>query len=343
MTISAVKTALATACGLAAAWCVLGPGAAAVAEDPPQAPRMTDYVRSRRLQFDVVLGRIRFSTTRFSTSRTRSASNDRTEELATRATGGGITLSYELSSPTETLSIQANAEGHLRIRRAPKGQSAVTPLDFVQAAGKPLSLAVGAEGKQQVYEAASLWHFLLAEPEVSRRHLVPLLRLLRPEADPLKTAAEVERELLRVAAAQPLPDDRRWAALVEQLGDERFARRQRADHKLREAGQAVLTYLRNLDTSKLDAEQKFRVHRIIQSFSANQDSDTVQAVAQWLAPDRGVWLVLLGRDEESTRRLAAGRLALLLGEPIPFDPAADPATRQKQIDRLRARVPRQQD
>lgn len=299
---------------------------------------MLEYVRSGRLQFDVVLGRVRFGGTRFGNSTTRSTGADRTEELTTQVTGEGATLNYELSTATETLSIQASADSSVRIRRARKGGSPVTPVDFVQAAGKPLSLTVGEGSDQRVYEAASFWHLLLAEPELSRRHLVPLLRLLVPDADPLKTAADVESELLRLAAAQPLPDRRIWAGLVEQLGDERFARRQRADRKLREAGPAVVSYLRGLDTGKLDAEQSFRVHRIIQSFSSNQAADTAEAVAEWLLPDVRVWLVLLGRDSQSTRRLAADRLALLLGEPVAFDPAAEPATRQKQIDRLRAKI-----
>jgi len=341
MNLRAIKTTLAGACGLAAAWLALGLGPAAGAEPPPEAPRIASYVRSGRLRFDLVLGRIRCSTTRFGSSHSRSSSNDRSEELITRATGNGITLTYTLTTSTETFSIQVNAESYLRIRRVPKGSSAVTTLDFVQAAGKPLSLTVGAETEQQVYEAASLWHFLLAEPEVSRRHLVPLLRVLRPKADPLKMAAEVERELLRLAAAQTMPDRQRWAALVEQLGDDRYARRQAADRKLREAGQAVVAFLRNLDASKLDTEQKFRVYRIIQSFVVNRDDDTVQTAAEWLSADAGVWLVLLGRDQESTRRAAAGRLELLLGEPIAFDPGTDAATRQRQIEQIRAKLPRQ--
>ena len=66
---------------------------------------------------------------------TRMISRDRSrvEELATRVRGGGATLSYTLSTSTETLSVEANARGHLRIRRAAKEQSAVTPLDLVQA------------------------------------------------------------------------------------------------------------------------------------------------------------------------------------------------------------------
>ena len=47
---------------------------------------------------------------------------------------------------------------------------------------------------------------------------------------------------------------------------------------------------------------------------------------------------LLSRQGESTRRLAAQHLTTILGQPISFDPAADPATRERQIEQLQARI-----
>jgi len=54
--------------------------------------------------------------------------------------------------------------------------------------------------------------------------------------------------------------------------------------------------------------------------------------------DPEVWLALLARPEEPTRRLAAAHLAKLLGQPISFDPAADAARRKRQIEQLRAQT-----
>jgi hypothetical protein len=76
----------------------------------------------------------------------------------------------------------------------------------------------------------------------------------------------------------------------------------------------------------------------VMSLAANMNNDLPPEIARWLAGDPVVWLALLARDDESTRRLAAERLEALLGEPISFDPAADPATRAEQIEQLRREV-----
>jgi hypothetical protein len=143
---------------------------------------------------------------------------------------------------------------------------------------------------------------------------------------------------VRAAAEGDLPDPGRWAVLVEQLGDERFSRREAADRELRSLGRVVSIYLQQLDASQLDAEQHYRVRRILMALSARTDNDTPPEVAQWLAGDPVVWLAMLSRDDEPTRRLAAERLKALLDGPIAFDPAADAATRQGQIDELRLRI-----
>ena len=62
------------------------------------------------------------------------------------------------------------------------------------------------------------------------------------------------------------------------------------------------------------------------------EDDTAQQIASWMIADPEVWLALLARPEEPTRRLAAAQLAKLLGQPISFDPAADAARSKRQID-----------
>jgi hypothetical protein len=153
-----------------------------------------------------------------------------------------------------------------------------------------------------------------------------------------ETAAAIETELFQAASVGRLPDRQRWAALVAQLADERFPRREAADRELRSAGRVVLSYLRGLELSRLDAEQQYRVRRIILSLSRQTGDDTAEGFAPQLSEDPDIWLAFLSRQEESTRRLAARQLAAILGEPIRFDPAADTATRKAQIEQLRARI-----
>ena len=90
----------------------------------------------------------------------------------------------------------------------------------------------------------------------------------------------------------------------------------------------------------MDAEQQFRVDRIAESFRGQTASDTTEQVAALLAADPSVWLALLERRQEATRRAAAKQLGVLLGEPIGVDPVADPATQKERREQLRAKLER---
>jgi hypothetical protein len=179
---------------------------------------------------------------------------------------------------------------------------------------------------------------LLLEPEPARKYLIPILELLRPDWRLGDKAVEIEEELLQSASTGQLPDRHRWDALVRQLGDDRFARREAADRELRAAGPAVMPYLERLDFAKLEPEQQARVKRILSELAQDVDDDTVPQVAIGLSMEPIVWLGLLSRSDEGTRRQAAVELSILLGGPVDFDPAAAPAVRQVQITRLRARI-----
>jgi hypothetical protein len=125
------------------------------------------------------------------------------------------------------------------------------------------------------------------------------------------------------------------AALVEQLADIQFGARQEADRQLREIGTGALPYLRSLDFSALDAEQQFRVRRIVATFADAAQEDVPVQVARRLLSDPQVWLSLLTRDDAQQRAAACDHLSQLLGEPIEFDPAADAAVRERQLAALR--------
>ena len=315
---------------------------AAAAEEPPKppkTPKLAEAARRGWLRARIVSGRIAVGGTRLGSLNDSAKGGGRSERVGIRIAGQDLTISYQMSTPDEEFSLQVTGDSQLHIRRTPKRDSTLLPADFRQSADEPLRLALGPKAEQRVYQAASLWHLFITEPEACRSHLAPLLQVLDEKWDLTKTAQQVESALLRAAADGDLPDPRRWAALVEQLGDERFARRQAADRELRTLGRVVLTYLRGLDLGQLDAEQHYRVRRIIGTLSASMENDTPSQIASWLAGDPTIWLALLSRSEESSRRLAAERLDALLGEPIRFDPAADAKTRADQIEQLRSRVP----
>ncbi len=312
--------------------------APAMAQQPLEMPRLLDPARMGPVQFRVFSGRVTMHGLRLGSYTTSTNNRGRNERLSLSMNNHKPVLSYESTSPTEHLSVEASASDRLLIRRSPRGTSSQTPVEFEQATGESLALTVGAKEGKKVYRAESLWHLLIAHREVCRQSLIPLLKVLNRNWDLLKTAEQVESTLLSESTARDLPDRRLWATLVDRLGDDRFSNREAADRQLREAGRAVVTYLRQLDSSRLDAEQRYRIRRIILAVSSAEDTLSPEQIVDWLAGDPAVWLLFLARDDEPTRRLAAARLDTLLGRPIPFTPAADAATRKREIEALRQQI-----
>ena len=308
------------------------------AEAPSSTSALARMTQSGWLQFEVVSGRIVLSGSRSGSISTGSSSSGSNEKLSIRFSNSQRSLSYERSTPKEQLVVEITSSSRVSIRRNGKDDADVVPVHFTQVPDEPISLALGADERVAVYRAPTLWHLLIMQPEECQEHLLPLLQLLRPDWQLAETAAAMETALLRAASVGHLPDRTRWNRLVEQLADQRFARREAADRELRSAGPVVLGYLRELDFSRLDAEQQFRVRRIIRSLSTQAGGDTAEQFVAQLVSDPEIWLAMLSRREQSTRRLAARQLGVILDRTVPFDPTADPATRQEQIEQLRARI-----
>ncbi len=330
-----------------AAW-----AAAAGAQDLKTMQNLNQVVRTGLLQFRVVSGRVSLDDSRAGNIQTANNFDKQQESLSIQVDGGDTRLLYNWSNGKRQLSIEVSNVSKVRIRYSDQGDDSQVPVEFYQPLQAKTVLKVGPEGKQQVYSAPDLWHLLLAYPAETRRHLVPLLELLHPNWKLSESAANAEVELLRKVGGDETSDrerwaefvkkssdDRkRWAALVEQLGDESFAKRQAADRALRILDPAVLNYLQQLDFGRLDAEQQFRVHRIIGDICERLGDDSPEQVVSWLAGDPSIWLILLNRSDTATRRQAARQLVAMLGGPIPVDPEADPSTQKTQFEQLRLRI-----
>jgi hypothetical protein len=327
--------------GVLTALAVLGLSAASWAQQ--NAPfvkslKLADAMRMGLLESRIVSGRIVINVIRPRNAPFQNRGADQTELLILRGTGNQSLAKYEKSVPDEQMVIEVTNGTQLHATRTPQGSSNAAPVEFHQPATGTVSLIIGGKSDRRVYEGASLWHLLVSYREPCGQYLAPLLKMINAEWDLMPIAEDVERALLDSAGAQPPPDRPRWAALVRQLGSERFSERQAADRELRGVGRVLASYLQHLDRDQLDAEQWFRIQRIVQSLSPHETEDTAEETAEWLSGDPAVWLAMLSRDQESTRRLAAEQLHKLLGEPVAFDPAADAATRRTQIERLRVRI-----
>ena len=267
--------------------------------------------------------------------------NGQTERLSVSGNNGRPTIDYELTTTQgESFHFEVKRGDCITSRRTPPAESAVAVVtaQYVQPSSGPVTLTVGSGSAAQVFQAASLWHLWIEQPAACRQHLAPMLDYLRGDWGLPAKEVEVEQELLRTADAAYRLERQRWATLLGQLADDRFAVREAADRQLRAAGLAVIPYLQGCEPMRLDSEQRFRIRRIVSALSRDNEDDSAVQTASWLSTDAQVWLSLLSRSALFTRQVAAGQLAVLLGGPIAFDPAAAEGVRKEQIEKLRQRL-----
>jgi len=319
---------------------VLLAAAAAMGADPmPPVPLLDQLVRSEHIAFRVISGRISFTSAGLGTRSTSSTGSERTEALQMRLTQNETHLSYQLNSPSEDFSVVVSAADTVQIQRKSKGTTSFASVTYTQKPGQPIVLAVDQDKNLQRIEAPSLWHLLLAAPELCRQHLLAPLGTLGTDWDLEPLWHGIEEGLLQGDSPAISAERARWEALVSQLADDSFARREAADRELRAAGPAALGFLRWLDFAALQPEQQYRIRRMIEAESNTHGSETVEDAVAWLSGDARTWLIFAGRQDVATRQTAAARLAEFLGKPIDFDPQGTEASRLRQLEALRKRLP----
>jgi hypothetical protein len=293
----------------------------------------------RGLQFNMVEGRVTFTCWQPINYQTSSNDGRRKEVLNVNNENGQPSLTYDCTTPEEHLKIEfSSANQRVLLRRTPQGKSSLVSVEYEQVAKENITLTLGSGTKTQVFRGPNIWQLLVIEPDACRQHLLPLLDVLRPNWRLAETAGLLEKSLLRVANSESGSDRAHWAALVEQLADASFAKRQAADRALRTGGGPAAAYLKQLDFSRLDAEQQFRVLAIIAALTPSDSVDSPDQVARSLAGEPAIWLALLSRPDVATRQTAARQLVALLGESIPVDPAADPDTQKVKREQLRVLI-----
>jgi hypothetical protein len=313
----------------------------AVAEDSKPSPALPNLAnRLPSVRFYVDTGRLQAIANEAGVERENSSDlgTSRREKLILNTNADqDASVQYELSTGDEQLTANIVDGQQFTISRRPAKDSHGPVVEFHQPQEGPLTLSVIDRGVVHDLKGPTIWHLLLSEPKICRQYLLPLLEMFRPEWHLAETARSVETQMLRTAGEFRPENLRGWDSLVADLASDRFADRQRAEHELRAGGAAVIPFLQGLDHRRLDYEQWSRIQHIIEAADTDEE-DRPESVSSRLMADRHVWLVLLDRPDESTRRTAAGALAYLFGEPIQFDPAATESIRQRQLEALRNRV-----
>jgi hypothetical protein len=321
---------------------VVALAAVAAADTPEDIPRLRQYSQGAQpmFRFGVLNGTLSLRCRTPSSFQIQSdLGAGRKESMSVRTNQGQTTLNYERISIREHVKISvAGSTAKASVSRLPRGSSSFVPMEFDQTPGEKTKLTLGTGDHRQVYRATDLWRLAIVHPKQCQDHLFPVLDLLRTDRKLNAVVARIETSLLAHATEDTTAGDTRWAAMVKQLGDDQFARREAADRALRAGGNSALAYLRQLDVDRLDAEQQFRIRRVLSALGGRSDDDSADDVAASISRDPAVWLALLGRPEVTTRQTAARQLAKLLGQPIDVDPAAEPDSQKDKRDRLRERI-----
>jgi hypothetical protein len=294
--------------------------------------------RLRWVRFDLVQGRVQATTNRSDQSRQHAADygeSGHRETLHVSIDQGLISLKYQSIAPNKSLHIDVVRRGEVQICMADQTAGQQRVIVYQQPQQDAVSLQVTCGGQPPTrWEAASLWHLMLAYPDQCRQHLVPTLELLRPNWNLEQDRQEILAHLVKVRPEQYIVSRAEIDELVEQLNDPRFRVRQLADRELRSLGPCGLIYLDRIDPQTLAPEQRERVWRIRAAIAASS-TDTPACIAARLSHDRGVWITLLGDDDRRTRDVAKRQLSHLCQGEIDFDPLADPDQRALQIANLR--------
>jgi hypothetical protein len=263
--------------------------------------------------------------------------NQRREQLTLDLGGGRPSVNYERSAPNERLTYLIEDGNEVTIQLVPQSTNDHATVVFVQPSEGALRLTVTTGNHMKTVYAASLWHLLIFEPRLCQEYLLPLLEIVRPDWQLGQQAYEIENALCADQPARPVVDQSAWEKNLRQLTSDRFIERERAEQQLLGYGPVVLPFLRGQVVTTLDAEQAFRVRRVLRGLAKDADEDTTDRVVPWLTGDPRVWYALLTRDNVRVRSIAAGQLKKLLDAEFTFDPAAQPDQRRMEIERLHER------
>jgi hypothetical protein len=259
------------------------------------------------------------------------------ERLSIDLAGGLPTVTYERTTSEERMSFEIVGGNKVTTQIVPRSTVVRSSVMFVQPSEGSLTLTVSINNRTAAYAAPTLWHLLLLEPDVCREHLIPLLEMMRPNWQLGQQAEEIETSLVHDDSGQVVLNRGAWQQSLAALASERYVDRERAEQQLRGAGPIIVPYLRVQAKSGLDAEQLFRIRRIMRSLTTDGDEDTPDRVTPWLTGDPRIWYALLQHTNAKVRRTAATRLAELLDAAIEFDPDGTPDERQRQLAMLRER------
>jgi hypothetical protein len=194
-----------------------------------------------------------------------------------------------------------------------KNTYGVVKFELVQPADGWTTITVTKDKEAKVVTAPTLWHLYLAEPELCREHITPLLEDLNVFMPYAKLGDGILPAVIKQGAS---PDQLAFmdkVSLLNDLGSDNYDLRKHAYAKLFDMGPTALAFIR--DTKyELDKEQGLRLLKLREEIGA-ASLDYDERLTAWLVEDPWVWGHIYLTDE-SARSLATLRIKDLTGEDV---------------------------
>ncbi len=197
--------------------------------------------------------------------------------------------------------------------------------------------AVSEEGAKTTVDiklsADNITELIRAHPREMATYFEPIMRDLHQASAIFGIEPAVAWQVFATEIHADPAMNQKIQALVRQLGARRIADRQAAVNALRELGPAAAVELMHLDRHTLSPEQNARIDELLvpyQTLSAEQVKEMRNSPA--------FLLNCLDSTDTRLRHIAFTQLKSQTAEPLTFDADANPQTRARQIERLRAQL-----
>jgi hypothetical protein len=302
-------------------------------EELPQARLVS---KNRWARFELVLGRIRAVSLlggQRQCVQNHGPADEISETLAINTDAEIPVIRYELLDGVQSLRIEVIDQTEIEIVREARDGLSVPTVRYSQPTHGPVQLSLEQGEVSRTIEASSLWHVFLAEPELCREHLLPILQPLNPGWRLEEAIERTEARLCSTSDGETVPR-KRVVQLIARIDAADFRTRRNADRELRALGVTILPYLHSLDSSRLTREQRLRVKRLRQEIS-DCVPDTPFRIASWLRHDECLWRAWEEHRDPQRRFLAQNQLAAIHADPA-FErgsPGAKRRMAQMQADR----------
>jgi len=282
-------------CRLLVVLCIATSPAAAVSEEdtPPKLDAHGSPSLARQAyeadwwRAEIVWGRLRFTSARLGTVVDAASAGGCVESLELLATSPEVAIAFRSTRAGQAVTVEVHRNGGVALTRQYGPHDRRTAFSFTQPAEGPVSAQLDTASGSELFDAATLWHLWLSEPELCREQLAPLLAVIDPAREIEQKVAAVETELHGLAAARPLGARSEWTAWVDALSADGFHRREEAHAALLAAGPAILWHLDRWSKHP-SAERRHRLARVCRALKAHPADATPTAAAAWLAGDPNI-------------------------------------------------------